>query len=63
MTMTTPDRELVVERADAQPADRVLRVLIVTGDVPPPTRRFLRFVVRRILFQHIDKNDDLMPAR
>ena len=86
MTMTTPDRELVVERADAQPADtralfrlraimrqgtaaslpavweryatidaaraavrgmysddRVLRVLIVTDDVPP---RFVEWVER-----------------
>ena len=86
MTMTTPDRERVVERADAQPADtrvlfrlraimrqgtaaslpavweryatidsaraavrgmysndRVLRVLIVTDDVPP---RFVEWVER-----------------
>ena len=86
MTMTTPDRDLVVERADAQPAgtrapfrlraimrqgtaaslpavweryatidaaraavrgmysnDRVLRVMIVTDDVPP---RFVEWVER-----------------
>ena len=41
MTMTTPDRELVVERADAQPADT--RVLITTDDVPP---RFVEWVER-----------------